>query len=120
LAPGNGFTVSDGQITGASWVGISPHSEGIILNFQTCGLASNQTPCGNGNGGFIEYPNPNYLMGRMIYSNVGTFGGTASFAPSIRNGPLTASAPGPLPLLGLAAAFKTSRNVRHRLRSRLG
>jgi len=28
--------------------------------------------------------------------------------------------PGPLPLLGLAAAFKTSRNVRHRLRSRLG
>jgi hypothetical protein len=28
--------------------------------------------------------------------------------------------PGPLPLLGLAAAFKTSRNVRRRLRSRLG
>ena len=28
--------------------------------------------------------------------------------------------PGPLPLLGLAAAFKTSRNVRRRLQSRLG
>ena len=31
-----------------------------------------------------------------------------------------AQTPGPLPLLGLAAAFKTSRNVRRRLQSRLG
>jgi hypothetical protein len=117
LAPGRGFTVSNGQITEASWIGYSPSQMLEIaagygpvprLQFLTCGSVSNQTQCGYGN----------YMRGYI--RNMYMYGGTASFAPSIRNGPLTASAPGPLPLLGLAAAFKTSRNVRHRLRSRLG
>jgi hypothetical protein len=117
LAPGRGFTVSSGQITEASWTGYSPsqmleitagYSPVPRLRFQTCGSVSNQTQCGYGN----------YMRGYII--DMYAYGGTASFAPSIRNGPLSASAPGPLPLLGLAAAFKTSRTVRRRLRSRLG
>ena len=44
--------------------------------------------------------------------------GDSSFS-TILSQPLVPT-PGPLPLLGLAAAFKTSRNVRRRLRSRLG
>jgi len=127
LAPGRGFTVSNGQITEASWIGYSPsqmleiaagYSPDPRLRFHTCGLASNQSPCGDGNGGLIAFPDPTYMRGYI--ADMYLYGGTASFAPSIRNGPLTASAPGPLPLLGLAAAFKTSRNVRRRLRSRLG
>ena len=43
---------------------------------------------------------------------------TPASAPSLRQP--VAQTPGPLPLLGLAAAFKTSRNVRRRLQSRLG
>jgi hypothetical protein len=44
--------------------------------------------------------------------------GDTSFSTILRQ-PVTQT-PGPLPLLGLAAAFKTSRNVRRRLRSRVG
>ena len=44
--------------------------------------------------------------------------GDTSFS-TILSQPVVPS-PGPLPLLGLAAAFKTSRNVRRRLQSRLG
>jgi hypothetical protein len=44
--------------------------------------------------------------------------GDTSFS-TILSQPVTQT-PGPLPLLGLAAAFKTSRNVRRRLQSRLG
>lgn len=44
--------------------------------------------------------------------------GDSSFSTILRQP--VAQTPGPLPLLGLAAAFKTSRNVRRRLHSRLG
>ncbi len=44
--------------------------------------------------------------------------GDSSFS-TILSQPVVPS-PGPLPLLGLAAAFKTSRNVRRRLQSKLG
>ena len=44
--------------------------------------------------------------------------GDTSFSTILRQP--VAQTPGPLPLLGLAAAFKTSRNVRRRLQSRLG
>ena len=127
LAPGGGFTVSSGQITGASWTGYSPsqmlqivagYSPVPRLRFETCGLASNQTQCGDGNGGLIAFPDPTYMRGYLV--DMYLYGGTASFTPSIGNGPLSASAPGPLPLLGLAAAFKTSRNLRRRLQSRVG
>jgi hypothetical protein len=44
--------------------------------------------------------------------------GDTSFSTILRQP--VAQTPGPLPLLGLAAAFKTSRNLRRRLQSRLG
>ena len=108
LAPGRGFTVSNGQITDASWTGYSPS--------QMLEIAAGYGPVPRLRLEMLT--NPTRMRGYIV--NMYLYGGPASYAPSIRNGLLTASAPGPLPLLGLAAAFKTSRNVRHRLRSRLG
>ena len=99
-----GFSVVGGQVNKAAWIGIDPQPAPNYLNYlQLNGtspftegfqiLCVSEAEC----RGIISADNPNLDARSVIYT------------------PLRASVPGPLPVLGAAAAFGFSRRLRKRI-----
>ena len=93
------FTVGGGQILSSGFFGLINSNTALVLN-------DNTGSCGAGSS-FLDLFN----AGDCGFSGVlDSASSTLSFSPA------AASVPGPLPLLGAAAAFAHSRRLRARLR----